>query len=100
MPNIQQFRLPDAGEGLTEAEIVEELTHAGTRVGLPAGEVAAQDPPSGEAAKRGTEVDLTISSGPPKQGQVGLDTGSGMLRSSDPSGAQRLSTPAEMPALQ
>src|ERR671939_788095 len=22
MPNIQQFRLPDAGEGLTEAEIV------------------------------------------------------------------------------
>ncbi|HVN10518.1 MAG TPA: dihydrolipoamide acetyltransferase family protein [Kineosporiaceae bacterium] len=32
MPNIQQFRLPDAGEGLTEAEIVTWRVHPGDTV--------------------------------------------------------------------
>ena len=63
--------------GLRPARAEKRLEEAGLKlgerkeapsVGVPAGEVAAQDPPSGEAAKRGTEVDLTISSGPPKQG--------------------------------
>jgi eukaryotic-like serine/threonine-protein kinase len=63
--------------GLRPARAEKRLEEAGLKlgerkeapsVGVPAGEVAAQDPPSGEAAKRGTEVDLTVSSGPPKQG--------------------------------
>src|SRR4051795_3325393 len=32
MANIQQFRLPDAGEGLTEAEIVTWRVHPGDTV--------------------------------------------------------------------
>jgi eukaryotic-like serine/threonine-protein kinase len=63
--------------GLRPARAEKRLEEAGLKlgerkeapsVGVPAGEVAAQDPPSGEAAKMGTEVDLTVSSGPPKQG--------------------------------
>ena len=63
--------------GLTPARAEKRLEEAGLKlgeredapsVGVPAGEVAAQDPPRGEAAKRGTEVNLTVSSGPPKQG--------------------------------
>ncbi len=63
--------------GLRPARAEKRLEEAGLKlgerkeapsVGVSAGEVADQDPPSGEAAKRGTEVDLTISSGPPKQG--------------------------------
>jgi hypothetical protein len=35
---------------------------------VPAGEVVAQDPPAGEEMKGGVEVDLIVSSGPPKHG--------------------------------
>jgi eukaryotic-like serine/threonine-protein kinase len=63
--------------GLTSAKAEKRLKEAGLSLGerkeapseaAPAGEVVAQDPPVGEGTKRGTEVDLTISSGPPKQG--------------------------------
>jgi hypothetical protein len=63
--------------GLTPAKAEERLKEAGLElgerretpsVGVPAGEVIAQDPPAGEETKRGTEVDLTVSSEPPHQG--------------------------------
>jgi hypothetical protein len=48
-----------------------------------------------------SEVTKTVRrSGPPKHGAVGLEQGSGMLRSRRPSGDHRLSTPADIPALQ
>jgi serine/threonine-protein kinase len=68
--------------GLTPAKAEKKLKEAGLKFGerkeapsegVPAGEVATQDPPAGEETKRGTEVDLTVSSGPPKQG--GTDRG-------------------------
>jgi serine/threonine-protein kinase len=68
--------------GLTSANAQKRLEEAGLSLGerkeapseaVPAGEVIAQDPPTGEAAKRGTEVDLIVSSGPPKRG--GTDRG-------------------------
>ena len=43
---------------------------------------------------------MVFMSGPPKHGAVGLEHGSGMLRSNRPSGLHRFSTPAEIPALQ
>jgi hypothetical protein len=66
--------------GLTSARAGKRLKEAGLGLGkrtkapsesVSAGEVLAQDPPPGEGTKRGTEVDLTVSSGPPKQGGTG-----------------------------
>ena len=63
--------------GLTSAKAEKRLKEAGLSLGerkeapseaAAAGEVVAQDPPMGEGTKRGTEVDLTVSSGPPKRG--------------------------------
>src|SRR5829696_2483626 len=63
--------------GLTSAKAEKRLKEAGLSLGerkeapseaAPAGEVVAQDPPMGEGTKRGTEVDFTVSSGPPKRG--------------------------------
>jgi serine/threonine-protein kinase len=63
--------------GLTSAKAEKRLKEAGLSLGerkeapskgVPAGGVVAQDPPLGEGVKRGTEVDLTVSSGPPKRG--------------------------------
>jgi beta-lactam-binding protein with PASTA domain len=63
--------------GLTSAKAEKRLKEAGLALGerkeapseaVPAGGVVAQDPPMGEGTKRGTEVDLTVSSGPPKRG--------------------------------
>jgi hypothetical protein len=63
--------------GLTSAKAEKRLKEAGLSLGerkeasseaVPAGEVVAQDPPTGEGAKRGTKVDLIVSSGPPKRG--------------------------------
>ena len=68
--------------GLTSAKAEKRLKEAGLSLGerkeapseaAPAGEVVAQDPPMGEGTKRGTKVDLTVSSGPPKRG--GTDRG-------------------------
>ena len=78
--------------GLTPEEARAELEEAGLELGerreapsgeVPEGEVAAQDPAAGEESEVGTEVDLTVSSGPPEQGEAdrvdvpdvsGLDT--------------------------
>jgi hypothetical protein len=63
--------------GLTSAKAEKRLKEAGLSLGerkeapseaTPAGAVVAQDPPTGEGTKRGTEVDLIVSSGPPKRG--------------------------------
>jgi eukaryotic-like serine/threonine-protein kinase len=63
--------------GLTSAKAEKRLEEAGFSLGerkeasseaVPAGEVVAQDLPAGEVAKRGTKVDLIVSSGPPKRG--------------------------------
>jgi eukaryotic-like serine/threonine-protein kinase len=68
--------------GLTSAKAEKRLEEAGLSLGerkeasskaVPAGEVVAQDPPTGEGIKRGTRVDLIVSSGPPKRG--GADRG-------------------------
>jgi hypothetical protein len=69
--------------GLTSAKAEKRLKEAGLSLGerkevpseeVPAGEVVGQDPPTGEGTKRGAEVDLTVSSGPPKRGG-GADRG-------------------------
>ena len=63
--------------GLTFEEAKERLEKAGLEVGereeaaseeVPEGEVSGQDPAAGKEAEAGTEVVLTISSGPPAQG--------------------------------
>ena len=68
--------------GLTSAKAEERLEEAGLRLGerkvapseaVPAGEVLAQDPARRERTKQGAEVNLTVSSGPPKRG--GTDRG-------------------------
>ena len=68
--------------GLTSAEAEKSLREAGLSLAgrkevpseaAPAGEVLAQDPPTGEGIQRGTEVGLTVSSGPPRRG--GADQG-------------------------
>ena len=65
--------------GLTPEEARAELEEAGLELGerreapsgeVPEGEVAAQDPAAGEESEVGTEVDLTVSSGPPQQGEA------------------------------
>jgi eukaryotic-like serine/threonine-protein kinase len=68
--------------GLTSAKAEKSLEESGLSLSerkevpseaAPAGEVLAQDPPTGEGTKRGTEVDLTVSSGPPKRGGADRD---------------------------
>ena len=63
--------------GLTPTKAEEELEEAGLKAGdreevpnreIPEGEVVAQDPPAGEMTEAGTEVDLTVSSGPAEEG--------------------------------
>ena len=63
--------------GLTSAKAEKSLEEAGLSLGerketpseaVPTGEVVAQDPATGEGAKRGTKVDLVVSSGPPRRG--------------------------------
>jgi serine/threonine-protein kinase len=63
--------------GLTFEEAKDGIEKAGLEVGgrkeaaseeVPEGEVSAQDPAAGKEAEAGTEVVLTISSGPPTQG--------------------------------
>ena len=65
--------------GMRPPEAEEELQRAGLKLGerrespsedVPEGEVAAQEPATGEEAKRGAEVDLTVSSGPPGSGEA------------------------------
>ena len=64
--------------GLTPTKAKERLEEAGLKLGnrkkgpskeVPLGRVAAQDPAAGKKTQAGTEVDLTVSSGPPKQGE-------------------------------
>ena len=66
--------------GLSSAKAEKRLEEAGLELGgrkevpnevVPAGNVVAQDPPKREGIERGTEVDLTISSGPSKRGDTG-----------------------------
>jgi eukaryotic-like serine/threonine-protein kinase len=63
--------------GLTPVAAERRLEEAGLEPGrreeipseaVPAGEVVAQDPTAGEEMKGGVEVDLIVSSGPPKHG--------------------------------
>jgi eukaryotic-like serine/threonine-protein kinase len=65
--------------GLTPEEARAELEEAGLELGerreapsgeVPEGEVATQDPAAGKELEVGTEVDLTVSSGPPQQGEA------------------------------
>ncbi|MDP8900581.1 MAG: PASTA domain-containing protein [Actinomycetota bacterium] len=65
--------------GMRASEAEEELRRAGLKLGerrespsrdVPEGEVVAQKPAAGEEAKRGAEVDLTVSSGPPESGEA------------------------------
>jgi tRNA A-37 threonylcarbamoyl transferase component Bud32 len=65
--------------GLTSAKAEKRLKEAGLSLGerkevlsngVPAGEVVSQDPPTGEGTKRGADVVLTVSSGPPKRGDA------------------------------
>ncbi len=65
--------------GMRASEAEEELRRAGLKLGerrespsrdVPEGKVAAQKPAAGEEAKRGAEVDLTVSSGPPESGEA------------------------------
>jgi serine/threonine-protein kinase len=65
--------------GLTFEEAKEGLEKAGLEVGgreeaaseeVPEGEVSDQDPAAGKEAEAGTEVVLTVSSGPPTQGSA------------------------------
>lgn len=63
--------------GLTSAKAEKKLEEEGLELGgrkevpgkaVPAGTVVAQDPPKGDGIKKGTEVELTVSSGPPRRG--------------------------------
>ncbi len=65
--------------GMSPSEAEEELRRAGLKLGerrespsrdVPEGKVAAQKPAAGEETKRGAEVDLTVSSGPPESGEA------------------------------
>jgi serine/threonine-protein kinase len=85
-PRLVGLRPARAEKRLEEAGLELGERKEAPSVGVPAGEVAAQDPPRGEAAKRGTEVDLTISSGPPKQG--GNYRGGGLPAGGTPVGDQ------------
>jgi serine/threonine-protein kinase len=69
--------------GLTSAKAKKRLEEAGLALGerkeapseaAPAGEVIAQNPPTGEGMKRSTEVGLTVSSGPPKRRDTDRDS--------------------------
>jgi hypothetical protein len=67
-PHLVGLRPAKAEERLKEAGLELGERRETPSVGVPAGEVIAQDPPAGEETKRGTEVDLTVSSDPPQQG--------------------------------
>jgi PASTA domain len=67
-PHLVGLRPAKAEERLKEAGLELGERRETPSVGVPAGEVIAQDPPAGEETKRGTEVDLTVSSEPPHQG--------------------------------
>ena len=65
--------------GLTPTKAEEKLVGADLKLGnrkkapskgVPVGKVAAQDPAAGKKTEADTEVDLTVSSGPPKQGEL------------------------------
>ena len=64
--------------GLTPTKAEDELEEAGLKAGdreeapsvdVAAGDVAAQDPAAGKELEAGTEVELTVSSGPPERGK-------------------------------
>jgi len=83
--------------GLTPEEAEDEIEQAGLRSGdrkeapsedVPEGEISGQDPPAGKKTETDTEVDLTVSSGPPQTGRVdvpevqglGVEEASALLR--------------------
>ena len=69
IPNLVGLTPAKAEEKLQEADLGLGDINKDPSEGMPAGEGFTQDPAAGKKAEVGTEVGLTVSSGPPKHGE-------------------------------
>jgi serine/threonine-protein kinase len=69
IPNLVGLTPAKAEEKLEEADLGLGDINKDPSEGMPEGEVFTQDPAAGKKAEVGTEVGLTVSSGPPKHGE-------------------------------
>jgi len=90
-PDLVDLTLAEAEEKLEEADLELGDRKEAPSEGVPAGEVSAQDPAAGKKTEAGTEVDLTVSSGPPAGG--GAPSGDPVAQPAPSSSASATASP-------